>query len=679
MLRRVFLENFVEFKDKQTINFEENGSPNIFIGENGSGKSSLLEGIRRCLSSATSTTRSSVYDKQKPSYYVCKYDTSKCCEKELSDIEPASMFTGILTITTADEEYFKFVSTPTELLIDKYSSTGARSSFHTMNTDQARQMNIDLQTNMLDHNKITSNLNNLRNDSCVEEMLTMLEKYIVLTFPLRSIGPCHWSKSIRIAEDKRDENYLEASHRSEVIMYFLEHPSEFDPDKDNEYFTALTGRNDITFKLSPNSNGQQSILVESNSNTKLPGGKFALLKMPEGILEAKYFSILMSSKQFQTVIVEEPERGMHPQMIERMLAILQKESTTKMIVLTTHNPCFVKPSTISQLTIFKRLRPPAGNSTDKDRTEIIPDLSHIFREDRNKPKQNLSDQPGMKTLRLLTRDHLTEFIFAKRILFCEGDSDFLFLTTLKELFMKLSLGSYRALQIVSIDAGIGPVPLAAITSLQKVLVSIQIININGWNNAGRMHKLCTDLKFDDHFFVCDKDSIVENGKVKHDNRWMKNYENVEKLYNEQQNAQGDQTSSLEVGRQEKWENARKMLREECKCYTWRDGTIEDMAMSLLRTETRRSVEEGMTHIEWTENQNVIDELKEQFVILPVHRWRERREKEKKKDDERDKLFLSKEVTQENITKSVEIFLMVCKNKSDDLVQFLQFMSEMAIV
>ena len=679
MLRRVFLENFVEFKDKQTINFEENGSPNIFIGENGSGKSSLLEGIRRCLPSATSTTRSSVYDDPKPSYYVCKYDTSKCCEKKLSDIAPASIFTGILM--TADKEYFKFVSTPTELLIDKYSSTGARSSFQTMNTDHAMQMNTDLQTNILNPYKITSSSTDPTNTSCVEERLKMLEKYIVLTFPLRSIGPLQWSKSIRIADDRRDENYLEASQRSEVIMYFLEHPSEFDLDKDNEYFTALTGRNDITFKLSPNSNGQQSILVESTSNTKLPGGKFALLKMPEGILEAKYFSILMSSKQYQTVIVEEPERGMHPQMIERMLAIIQKESTTKMIVLTTHNPCFVKPSTISQLTIFKRLRPPAGNSTNKDRTEIIPDLSHIFREDRNKPKQNLSDQPGMKTLRLLTRDHLTEFIFAKRILFCEGDSDFLFLTTLKELFMKLSLGSYRALQIVSIDTGIGPVPLAVITSLQKVLVSIQIININGWNNAGRMHKLCTDLKVDDHFFICDKDSIVENGKMKHDNRWMENYKNVEKLYNEQQNAQGDQTSSLEGSRQEKWENARKMLREECrpKCYTWRDGTIEDMAMSLLRTETRRSDEGEITRIEWTEKQKVIDELKDEFVILPVHRWRERREKERKKDDERDKLFLSKEVTQENITNSVEIFLKVCEKKSDDLIQFVQFMSEMSIV
>ena len=73
MLRGVFLENFVEFKNKQTIEFKENESPAIFVGENGSGKFSLLEGIRRWLASSRSTTRSSVYDEHRPSYFVYKY------------------------------------------------------------------------------------------------------------------------------------------------------------------------------------------------------------------------------------------------------------------------------------------------------------------------------------------------------------------------------------------------------------------------------------------------------------------------------------------------------------------------------------------------------------------------------------------------------------------------------
>ena len=665
----------MEFKEKQTINFEENGSPIIFVGENGSGKSSLLEGVRRCLSSATSTTRSSVYDEKKPSYIVCKYDTSKCSERALNEEnEQAFMFTGILT--TVGGNYFKFVSTPSELFIDMYkdSNTSVPRQFRPINIDHTRRTNTDLQANTLFPDNITNcavleQCDTKGQDSKVEERLKLLEGYVALTLPLRSIGPLQWSKSVRIAEDKRDENYSEASQRSEIIMFFLENKDDFDLKKENEFFTGLIARNDIEFCLTTDSHCQQTIEVKS-TKTKLPGGKFALLKMPEGILEAKYFSILMSSKQFQTVIVEEPERGMHPQMIERMLAIIQKESKVKMIVLTTHNPCFVKPSTISQLTIFKRLKPQIG--MDKDRTEIIPDLSHIFKEDKYKPKQNLSDQPGMKTLRLLTRDHLTEFIFAQRILFCEGDSDFLFLTALKELIMKLSLGSYRVLQLICITSGIGPVQLDDITSLHKILVSIQIININGWNNASKMHRLCEGLKVDDHFFVCDKDSIVEKEIMKKDNRWMDRYREIEKTFNEkQQSPQGDQ--------QLIWEEARQRLRTECKCFSWRDGTIEDMAISLLRSETKRNDTGDTTEVVWTEKRKVIDALKQDYVALPIHRWQERREKERRKEDETEKLFLSKEVTQENITKSVEIFLKACEKKSDDLVQFVQFLFKMDTV
>ena len=42
----------------------------------------------------------------------------------------------------------------------------------------------------------------------------------------------------------------------------------------------------------------------------------------------------------------------------------------------------------------------------------------------------------------------SHFIFAKRILFCEGDSDFLFLTALKEFIMKRSQGIQQVLQLI---------------------------------------------------------------------------------------------------------------------------------------------------------------------------------------------------------------------------------------
>ena len=87
---------------------------------------------------------------------------------------------------------------------------------------------------------------------------------------------------------------------------FLENPDEFDLEKEKQYFSALTGRSDIQFELSFRSDGgTRNIVVQSNA-TKLTGAEFALLKTPEGVLEAKHISILISSKTFLTLMLQEP-------------------------------------------------------------------------------------------------------------------------------------------------------------------------------------------------------------------------------------------------------------------------------------------------------------------------------------------------------------------------------------
>ena len=667
MLRRVLLENFVGFKDKQTIEFKENESPTIFVGENGSGKTSLLEGIRRCLKSSRSTTRSSVYDEQYPSYFVCKFDTSKCSEEVLKAISKECMYTGIVT---NNEEYFKFVSTPSKLFIDKYPKVNEKNvsgEFQSTDTENAKTIYDELNRNELNCTRIFDRTftddDRLKDDSKVEQLLKLLEDYVVMTFPLRSIGPLQWSKSERIAEQKRQENYSEASRRAEIISYFLENTDEFNLEKEKQYFSGLTGRTDIQFELSTPSDGETRNIVVKSKENKLPGDEFALLKTPEGMLEAKHMSILISSKTFQTLILEEPDRGMHPQMTERMLAIIQSESENKKVVFTTHNPCFVSPTTISSLVIFKRIRPTNVNITNKYRTKVVSDLESIFRADKHKPKQNLSFEPGMKTLRLLTRDHFTHFIFAKRILFCEGDSDFLFLTALKEKIMKQSDGTKKVLQLIQERSLADDLLL-----LQNMLVSIQIINMGGWRNACRLHSICKELELHECYFVCDKDAMIQDDaehKITQSNKWLEEtaYLDILEKYNH---------------RTISWDDARKRLQTKCKCFAWRDGTIEDMVLSLLRSETQRSCTSGTTEVKWTEKTQVIDELEQQFVTLPpLHRWKDRRPniRTSRNEDKTDKLFLNKEVKQENITNSVELFLNACEKESDDLVQFVQFLMQ----
>lgn len=661
MIRRVHLQNFVKFKEAQTIEFAEEESPYIFVGENGSGKSSLLEGIRRCVSQKTSTTKSSVFDKSKSGFCICKYDTRKCSEKALKGFQ--FMFTGIIRNQKENSDIiYKFALTKTELLINKYDEEDNCYQFETKeNTNEyfgkLEDNNFDFATKFYSQFTYTPTK---CSESALERRLDELENHVIFTFPLRSIGALQWTKSDKITPAKRRENYKEAGEREEIIRYFLNKQDEFDVKVEQEIFRDLTGHSDIQFK-GVDDGGIN--VYSTNNDTLLPEQEYALLKLPEGILEAKHFSILMSNKQFLTIILEEPDRGMHPQMVDRMMAIIQKQRDKKLVLLTTHNTSFVSPMTITRLVIFKRIN-------DHTETVLGKTIAKIKLPRMGKQKFPI-EAASMKTLRILTQDHFADLIFAKRILFCEGDSDYLFLSALKAKVMRKSPGVMHLFGNVLTDYNID--------TLQRVCVSLQIINMNGWENAHLMHILCSDscLKLDNHYFVCDKDAILTGGdeEVTNDNKWLATetgFKAIRKEYKENRDSGKDA-----------WDEARKSLRDLCKCFTWKDGTIEDMVISLLRSETEINPlgnKESYTkpyeynqELSWKEKKRAIDELQDQNVHLPYTSWKKRRHQRENKDT---KLFLSSEITQENIEESLEILLKVCNDKADDLVQFILFLLRM---
>lgn len=351
----MYLENFVRFKNEQILTFKENENPYIFVGENGSGKTSVMEGIRRCLPRTTSTRWSEVFDESKNSIFICKYDVSKCPDLVLKNTEKL-LFSGVITQSKKHDtsEYFKFVSTKEELFIDVYEKMHYVRSVQNTNTKSVCDIFEKLKDNKIEAADIINFDHETHSEAIqgsLEHRLGALEKYVVMTFPSRSIGPLQWSRSEKIDQDICEENYAEAGKRAEIIRYFLDHPGEFDSVAEQEIFRDLTGHDEIKFLYR-----DKHVTVESErSETRLPGGKFALLKLPEGTLEAKYFSILMANKNCQTLALEEPDKGMHPQMVERMLAVIQKHSYNKTVIMCTHNSYFVNPFTITRLLIFRKV------------------------------------------------------------------------------------------------------------------------------------------------------------------------------------------------------------------------------------------------------------------------------------------------------------------------------------
>ncbi|XP_053400590.1 retron Vc95 probable ATPase-like [Mercenaria mercenaria] len=613
MLRSVCFKNFVHFKEKQFLDFQGAG-PFIFIGENGAGKSSVLEGIRRCLHTELSTSVSSSFENDKLSYFICIFETEPMKKendagslKKENDADPLKkkgtdplkkeyVICGVVVIPKSWEDmtlrykfamYYPERNKPMQKHLLCVNTKDGRIHVHAFKTPGSKE-NVDSKQKFI--KAIFENTPDI--DECIETFLLseldparpieetenedgpldLLTNRIVFTFPLRSIGPLQWSESERIRHDKREENYAEAERRCEIIKSFLmdENQTRFDRTKEGQIFKALTKSEAYSFGLSDDSSNSDRQLL-------LNGSTFALLKAPEGILEAKAFSILMSGKQYKTIILEEPDRGMHPQFIERMVHLIKQYESEKRVILTTHNTAFISPWTLSDCFVFRQ-----------NYNECCIVSGKAIAMDTKKPKKQ---RIFMKKLRLLTSDHLSDILFAKKVLFCEGDSDFLFITELKQQILS---GDAKTICIFKGDT-------FDYMKLEDSLVELTIVKLNGKGNTKLCQSVSKEIKLD-AFFLLDKETGGKGEKF------------------------GDDTN----------------------VFIWKYGDIEDMVIKMCMS-----------------NVKLKSDLSEQNVTVNLDKFQ-------KKKESNEKLFLREDVSIASIRTGVKLILEQCKPESD-LVSFIRFL------
>lgn len=129
---------------------------------------------------------------------------------------------------------------------------------------------------------------------------------------MRGLGTFQLTKSLLIDDKFKSVNYEGTCAQAEIITELIG-SEDIDERKEKEIFEFLTRPNEFLFKKELNSTTNvNENFVEHKTK------RFPLLKTSVGIVEAKQFSLLMAHKSFQTICLEEPDRGMHPQMIERM-------------------------------------------------------------------------------------------------------------------------------------------------------------------------------------------------------------------------------------------------------------------------------------------------------------------------------------------------------------------------
>ncbi|XP_052720973.1 uncharacterized protein LOC128192386 [Crassostrea angulata] len=352
MLKTITLKNFVHFKDETVIHLDANkkesdgcNSLNVFVGANFCGKSTIIELIRRCMTDEINLSKTSLCLEDSVAYAFCKFDdeiiSGIIAEPYPNHYHSPTVYKFFIYDKVNDKEnetFFRFKSSNnsahfyTDVLGDTekkvFRKLLGKKTGETSQTDE----NINYLLKMIKTKKMT-------NFSQYKPSWKDIENQFIATFPLRGIGIAQWSKSERIQNER---NYIEACERAEVISTLLR-TKQFDEEYEKEIFEFITYPDVFTFTQN---NGH--IYVQKDEL------KFHLLKTSEGIIEAKLTCLLLADTSIKTLCLEEPDRGMHPQMIERLKTVLCKAAYNKTIIVVTHSPIFIDNITIHNTHVFFR-------------------------------------------------------------------------------------------------------------------------------------------------------------------------------------------------------------------------------------------------------------------------------------------------------------------------------------
>lgn len=555
MLRTITLKNFVHFKDKTVIqlttsnipanpNGNRNGtdycnSLNIFVGANFCGKSTIIELIRRCMTQDINLSKTKAYDNESVAYAFCKFN-------EL-DKKNDEVFSGIIKEPQrpgdrVEKLYKIFIYIENNEVFLRSISIHTGKTYNGVLNHRYLEEIRSLENEEDDEdNRITQLLDMIKSlnyKTCCSEIRNKpswkdIEDRFIATFPLRGIGIVQWTKSKNIRVKR---NYKRACERAEVISTLLtqKHRDQIDEELEREIFNFLTYPE--VFRFKHKSDGH--IFVQHNNSEEFP-----LLKTSEGILEAKMTSLLLANDKVKTLCLEDAERGMHPQMIERLKTILCREGRKKTIIVVTHSPYFIDTITVKNTHVFFR-------ETTDDRNSYFCSVKNVA---------NCSAVTNVSSIELLRT-----LLFATKVLLVEGPTD-------REVVQGIFTQWKRKMMKRSENE---------IKVMYKDITTYQVVSLNGCKNSKNVLSFCRQINLP-CLCILDLDFFVKS-RVQNDTKVIYKFENLNHLSESTfQNYVGKDLSLFSRSEDSKQLSSG-------GTFVWRNGALEDMIGSSISIEQLRN-------------------------------------------------------------------------------------------
>lgn len=252
--------------------------------------------------------------------------------------------------------------------------------------------------------------------------------------------------------------------------------------------------------------------------------KFPLLKSSIGIVEAKQFSLLMAHNTLETICFEEPERGMHPHMIERLKEVLHEESIKKTVIVVTHSPYLIDFMSFENTYIFYK----------------CDDAAYV---------KNISNLDGCKAVqKIILMEDLKRIIFSSHVLFVEGKSDKIFMQAFIKYLIKPQ----------------------GISNEGKVNIrNYEIVSLGGKENRKTVTDFCKSIDIN-YRFILDRDAFIKTKEDKKD-------EIAEIVEYPDYKVTEYKLSKFREGKE--FDDLSERLKRDRNTFIWKDGELEDFLLS----------------------------------------------------------------------------------------------------
>lgn len=402
MLKSFSTLNFIHFTEAQRLEFKE--GVNFFIGGNSTGKSAVLELIRRCLSNDINTTYSSCNVKHDIAYAVSHFEipdgispisglhvTDKILKHVIAcifvDKLPAEAnsenksFHYYKVLCTfhpdmgANDQVYVFAKRYKRLCasdadaLEPFEDSTFCSKWEKQKLDRIIEngSNCDDDIKILFYEIKDKKFNIDTDDKCEKDMSQIyqwIESRYVGVMSMRSIGPLQWTWSKRNRHSFRDENYKIASDRAEILSKLLK-DDKVDRELEQQFSEALS----LTCTFEKGTDDIIRVFDPDKPNDGRP-----LLKTPEGVLEAKQLVLILSHRQLLTITLEEPDHGMHDQMVIKLREEVLKKAKRKTVLVTSHRSAILDHETMERTFLFSKTikKDKDGNDTVSHSVKPIP-------------------------------------------------------------------------------------------------------------------------------------------------------------------------------------------------------------------------------------------------------------------------------------------------------------------